>query len=168
MVDFISHILVGGILSVLKKFKKLEIYWIIFFSVLADIPQIFLYLYLGVTNSRLFFIPLNSDWTGFREVTPLVDLLWEFPHSLLFVFIIILPIILYFKLPKMAFVAYLGHIFIDIFTHTGEWAVEPLYPLQYKFLGFTNVWSWPLHLVLLLWILLILIIHFIYQFKKRR
>ena len=138
--------------------SRRNIYIITFFSFLPDLSQITIYLYLGLINSRLFFIPLNADWDGFRVLHPSWSSIWEIPHSIFFALLLIFPIILIFKLPKMALVSYLSHIFIDLFTHAGEWGIKIFYPLPYKIDGFTNAWSWSFINIFSSWIILTLII----------
>ena len=156
--DFISHILIGRMLASSRKKNMRSIYAVTFFSFLPDLTLIPLYIFLGFTNNRLFWIALPSDWDGFRSLHPLLSLLWEIPHSVFFAFLIILPIIFYFKLPKIAFIAYLSHILVDLFTHAGEWAMKPFYPFQYSFNGFTNAWSWSFKNMFITWFILLLII----------
>jgi len=169
--DFISHILIGRALATPYKKNKKNFYSVIFFSALPDLGAFLQYFYLGYINSRSFFIPLNSDWDGFRQMHPLFSSLWDIPHSIFFAFLIILPLVLFFKLSKMAFIAYMFHIFIDLFTHLGEWAVKPFYPIQYAFQGFTNAWAWPFLYMALLWVVIIVAIIFaqilIQKYNKR-
>ncbi len=157
--DSISHILIGKLLASSSKYSKKAVLITAFFSFLPDLSSIPMYLYLGYIKMRPFWIPYNSDWNGLRESNPLRSSLWDIPHSLFFAVLIILPIVLYFKLPKIVFFAYLLHIFIDIFTHTGEWAVKPFYPFSYKIEGFTNAWFWPLWAMALSWLILIVLIY---------
>jgi len=165
--DSISHILIGKLLASSPKYSKKAVFITAFFSFLPDLSSIPMYLYLGYIKARPFWIPYNSDWNGVRELRPVWSALWDIPHSLFFAVLIILPIILFFKLPKIAFFAYIFHIFIDIFTHTGEWAVKLFYPLSYKIEGFTNAWTWPLWTMAISWlILIVLIISLKYIIKK--
>lgn len=156
--DFISHALMGKIISLPQKSKK-SIFWIIFFSVLPDIPLIPFYFILGYENNRKFFIPLNSDWTNASLTHPFLTVFSEeIFHSFLFAFLIILPLILVFKLPKAAFLAYFIHIIVDIPTHTNQWAIKPFYPFSFSFSGFTDAWAWPIKYIIISWIILLIII----------
>lgn len=158
--DIISHILIGKIISFNKNLKT-QI-WAMFFSFLPDLFQLPAYIYLGYINNRMFFIPKNIDWNHTRNLYPFLHAItWEIPHSIFFAVIIILPIILFFKLPKIALFAYIFHLIIDIPTHSGEWAMKPFYPSNYTFNGFTDVWAWPIWAMALLWIVLIFIILFL-------
>ncbi|KKR23662.1 MAG: hypothetical protein UT53_C0010G0016 [Candidatus Yanofskybacteria bacterium GW2011_GWD2_39_48] len=166
--DVISHILIGRGIATPSGIPKRNVYFITFFSFLPDLPQIAIYLYLGFINSRPFFMPLNTDWNGFRALHPLWSAIWEIPHSIFFALLIILPVILIFRLPKMALVVYLLHIFIDLFTHTGEWGTKIFYPLHYKIDGFTNAWSWSFINIFSSWIILtltIVILHSFFRYK---
>jgi hypothetical protein len=154
--DIISHALIGNIISFTKKYTLKNRAWIIFFSFATDLTQIPFFIYLGYINSRPFFYPLPSDWNGARTIYPFLTAIYEIPHSLFFVFLIILPIILFFKLPKLAFFAYFFHILIDLPTHTGgEWAMKPFYPFNYNFNGLTDAWTWPFSLMAISWIFLL-------------
>lgn len=164
--DIISHILIGCVLFLFFKKTLKSFFLIILFSFLPDLTQVAQYLYLGFVKERFLFIPLNLDWNGFRDPHPFFSALWDVPHSFFFSFIIILPIILYFKLPKIFFTAYFLHLFVDLFSHTGEWAVKPFYPLQYKFEGFANVWAWNLQSMAICWVIILLLITIIYLFQK--
>ena len=125
---------------------------------LPDIFTIPAYAYVGFISDRLFFVPNPSDWLGFRNLHPIWSLFWELPHSLIFLLVVIIPLVIFFRLPKMAIAAYFSHIFVDIFTHSGEWKVKPFYPLSYTISGFTNTWAYSLQQLILVWIALLLII----------
>lgn len=168
--DFVSHILIGRVLATSPKNSRKNIYLITFFSFLPDLPQIAIYLYLGFIKARPFLIPLNTDWDGFRTLHPIWSAVWEIPHSIFFAFLVILPLVLIFKLSKMAFIAYLSHIFVDLFTHAGEWSTKIFYPLPYLVNGFTNAWAWPFTSMFLSWLILliaIVILHFMLLRKAR-
>ncbi|MDD2731695.1 MAG: hypothetical protein PHI53_00675 [Candidatus Pacebacteria bacterium] len=156
--DIITHALIGRAISLSKKETRRSIYFAVFFSLLADLISLPLYLYIGFINNRLFWIPLNSDWDGFRDLHPFLSALYDIPHSVFFLLIVILPLVLFFKLPKISFWAYGAHLFLDLFSHYGEWALKPFYPLGYKFEGFTNGWSWSIQSMAILWISIIIII----------
>jgi len=162
--DIVSHILIGKILSFNKK-KKAQ-FWAMFFSLLPDLSQIPFYLVLGYENARPFLFPLNSDWIGARQLHPILSALWEAPHSLFFAILIILPIIIFFKLPKIAFFSYVIHLIVDIPTHSGEWAIKIFYPIDYTINGFTDAWAWPVWGFILSWIILISIVIVLNRFLK--
>jgi len=151
-VDFISHILIGKIISSYKE-KKSQ-FWAMFFSFLPDLSLIPFYLILGFENNRVLFFPYNQDWAGTSISHYFLSSLYFLQHSFLFAFIFVLPIILYFRLPKIAFFAYFFHILIDIPTHTGEWAIKIFYPFNYAINGFTDAWSWPFFMMFVLWVIL--------------
>lgn len=155
--DTISHALIGGIISLPQKIRK-SVLRIIFFSVLPDLPLIPFYIFLGYINKRAFLIPHNSDWIGATKLYPILNSFYEISHSLFFLLLIILPLVIYFKLPKMAFFAYLIHIAVDLPTHTGEWAIKLFYPFNYSFNGFTNSWAWPIYIMAISWLFLAIII----------
>jgi len=154
--DFLSHILVGKIIS--SRQKKTAQLWAMFFSFLPDLSLIPFYLVLGLENSRAFLLPYNQDWLGASVVHPFLTSLYFLQHSFLFSLIIILPLIFYFKLPKTAFLGYFLHIAIDIPTHTGEWAIKIFYPFNYAINGFTDAWAWPLYYMFLSWAMLLVVI----------
>ena len=163
--DIVSHALIGGVLSSSAKFSERSAFTIVLFSILPDLPQVFVYPFLGYIKKRFLWIPRNSDWKGFRALYPRWYLFLDIPHSIFFALLIILPIVLAFNLPKMAFIAYLLHIFVDLPTHTEEWAVKPFFPLKYKFKGFTDAWAWPLSKMATSWVILSLSIIFLKFFR---
>jgi len=163
--DFISHGLVGITIGLLdnKKTKK-KILATSFFSVLPDIFQIPYYLGLGYIKDRPFNWPKLEDWTNFRGVHPFLDAFWDIPHSFLFLVIIIIPLVKYFKKSNFYIYAYLSHILLDIPTHTGEWGVKVFYPLNIKLNGFTDAWAWDYDYFFISWASLIVLNIALYKF----
>lgn len=164
--DIISHILIGKIISFFDRKTKKASLWAMSFSFLPDLSQIPFYIVLGYENARPFLFPYNSDWSGAKNLHPFLTTLWEIPHSFFFALLVILPIILYFKLPKIAFFAYLLHLAIDIPTHAGEWQIKPFYPLNYVVNGLTDAWAWPILILIVSWSILIFIILLLNIFQK--
>lgn len=156
MVDFISHALIGGIISIFAKLNKKETWIVVFFSFLPDIIHSILYFYVGFLSGRPFFIPQTGDWVGFRESSPIAVLLNDVPHSIFFLLLVIVPLVLYFKLPKMAIAGYFSHIVFDLVSHTGEWSLRPFYPFSLAVSGFSDVWTWPVFSLSILWIYIML------------
>ncbi len=154
--DIISHALTGRLL-VPKSANRRDKWSVCLFGALPDVFQLPLYAYLGVRNGRPLGIPLNEDWAGFRS-SPLVAALWEIPHSILFLIAVVVPLVCILRLNRVLIGAYALHIGVDVFTHSGEWAVKPLYPLQVAFSGFTDAWMWPLYQWLLSWMALAILI----------
>lgn len=159
--DIVSHAIVGRMLVTKKKNKPSDFWLIVLFAALPDLFQIPLYLYLGYINHRPFFWPYNSDWIGFRASNSGWLLWWDIPHSLLTLLFIVLPLVSLLKINKLVLFSYFSHIFLDLFTHTGEWGVKPLFPLQFMVNGFTDAWAWnPLYypvVWLALWILVLVV-----------
>lgn len=168
--DIISHILIGKIVSFFDRKTKRAGFWTILFSFFPDLFQLPAYIYLGYINNRFFLIPKNIDWDHARNLYPLLHAFtWEIPHSIFFLFLIIFPAVLYFKLPKIAFFAYFLHIIIDIPSHAGEWAIKPFYPINYTINGFANAWAWPFKTFFYSWIFLVLIIILLsFFFRKKK
>jgi len=166
--DVISHILIGKIISFSDRKNKSAGFFAMLFSFLPDLSQIPFYIYLGLENARPFLFPKNGDWNNARAIHPFLTALWEAPHSFFFAFLIILPVIIFFKIPKIAFFAYLLHLIIDIPTHAGEWAVKPFYPFNFVINGFTNAWSWPALSFFSSWLILSLIIILLSFFFKKK
>ena len=164
--DIVSHALIGRAL-VTQKDTKPDILWVSLFGALPDFFQFPLYIVVGYLHNRPFFFPMTSDWNGFRSAHPVWSLLWEIPHSYLFLLLVVTPLILYFKLNKLAILSYGLHIFVDLFTHTGEWAVKPLFPLSYTFPGFTDAWAWNYLYYPVVWLVLILIIIGLEKLRSR-
>lgn len=167
--DIISHAILGGAINLGSKEPKAKkrILTGIIFALLPDLALFFVFFYIGLINARPFLIPLNSDWNGFRSASPILSALWEIPHSFFFALLIILPIILILKLPRIAFWAYCSHIFTDLFTHAGEWAVKPFFPFSYEFNGFTNAWAWTLTSMTFLWVIILVSLFILNYFYKK-
>jgi membrane-bound metal-dependent hydrolase YbcI (DUF457 family) len=157
--DFVSHILSGVAIAQCEKPHKRKAKWIITFAAFVpDIPVAVVYVLLGHSLNRPWWIPYNSDWIGIRESHLVWSALWEIPHSFLFLALVIVPIVWYFRLPLLAIVAYVSHLILDLFTHTGEWAIKPFYPISWKVEGFTDAWAWPVLYMALSWFGLLAII----------
>jgi hypothetical protein len=159
--DIVSHLLVGRALAELGNYSPPQVAAITLFAALPDVPQAPLYLYVGYKHKRFLDIPKNSDWLRehFRSRHPFWAALWEVPHSLWFLLFIVTPLVVYFKLPLMAAVAYGSHLAADIFSHKGEWAVKPFYPFKFKAHGYTNGWAWNIFSMAVSWAILLLIIY---------
>lgn len=141
-------------------YSSADITAITLFAGLPDLPQVPLYLYVGFKHKRFLDIPKNSDWLRehFRTRHKFWSGLWEVPHSLWFLIFVVLPAVIYFNLPLMAAVAYGSHLFTDIFTHKGEWAIRPFYPFKFKAHGLTNGWAWNFSSMFVSWLILIFFI----------
>jgi membrane-bound metal-dependent hydrolase YbcI (DUF457 family) len=156
--DIISHALIGKIICFFDKKSKNKSFLIIFFSIMPDFALIPFYAVLGKENERFFWIAQNQD--------PFLTSFYNATHSIFFACLIILPIVLFLKLPKLAFLAYLLHIAIDIFTHAGEWAIKIFYPLNFDINGFSNAWAWPISSMIILWAMLSAIILYLNKTSK--
>lgn len=156
--DFVSHALIGRAIAEFNTAKKKDVIFISSFAVLPDITQLLLYPYLGYIKNRPFFLPNNEDWNGFSLEHPFLTSLYLIPHSILFLGIVIIPMIYFFKLHKLCILSYFSHIFIDIFSHTGEWSTQFLYPIKTNTSGFTDGWALPLKYLVISWIILIFVI----------
>lgn len=164
--DVVSHALVGR-MFISKREKKNDIWLVSLAGALPDFFQIPLYIFVGYIHNRPYYFPMNSDWVGVRAEYPTWYMLWDIPHSLLFLLFVITPLVLYFKLNKLIILAYFSHIFLDIFTHTGEWALKPFFPFQLEISGFTDMWAWNYWSYLLVWGMLIAIIYGIELLRER-
>jgi membrane-bound metal-dependent hydrolase YbcI (DUF457 family) len=163
--DIISHALIGKILCFFDKKSKSSL--VIFFSIMPDFVLIPFYAVLGKENERFFWIAQNQDWIGANIAHPYLTNLYNSTHSIFFACLIILPVVLFLKLPKFAFFAYLLHIIIDIFTHTGEWAIKIFYPFNFDIDGFSNAWAWPIYSMIFLWAILSAIILYLNKTYKK-
>jgi len=159
--DIVSHAIVGRMLVTKQTASRKDLWLAALFGALPDFFQLPLYLYIGYINHRPYLWPLNSDWVGFRSAQPMWVLWWDIPHSLFTLLLIVVPLVFRLKLNKLVILAYFSHIFLDLFTHTGEWGVKPFFPLQFMFNGFTDAWAWnPIYYPLtwaVLWVIIILI-----------
>jgi hypothetical protein len=155
--DFVSHAIIGGIAGSASKQQKRDIIFGSLFSVLPDIAQIPLFFYIGFLRNRFLWMPLDADWAGLRALHPGWVAFWDIPHSIFFVLLVLAPLSLKFKWPKIALYGYMMHIVVDMFTHAGEWTVKPLYPFNLSFQGFTSAWAWPWSGFIGSWIFLLLV-----------
>ena len=144
LVDIISHGLIGATIGELANNRTGKVVtWSALFGVLPDILQMLvLYPYIGWTAGRSWFLPLDADWIGFRDTHPLLTLFWEVPHSFLFFAVVVVQMGLWAKIPRIALASYCCHLLIDLPTHTGEWAVAPLWPSPWRFEGLIDPWKW--------------------------
>ena len=135
--DIVSHALMGCLLAWITG----DPLWVlVLLSIASDIPQmLILYPYLAIKNRRWF--PLDTDWEGFSDSK--LAVLYFAPHSLWALgAIALLPI------THWGIVAYALHLFVDAFSHTGEWSIRPLYPHSWAIEGFydgwkvTSAWKW--------------------------
>jgi membrane-bound metal-dependent hydrolase YbcI (DUF457 family) len=156
--DIISHALIGKIFCYFDKKAKGKNWLVILFSIIPDFALIPFYIILGKENQRFLWIAQNQDWIGSSITHPILTNIYNITHSIFFALLIILPVVLIFKMPKSAFFAYLSHIIIDIFTHTGEWTIKIFYPLNFNLDGFSDAWQWPFYLMIVSWIILLSII----------
>lgn len=163
--DIVSHGLIGLVVKKDKAVFSKQTLILFFFGILPDLLQIPLYLFVGFLNNRFLWIPQNNDWIGFRELHPIPSMLWEVPHSFLFLLLVIMPLLMVFKKSKWYALPYFLHIFVDIFTHTGEWATKPFFPLNIKIEGFVDAWIWPWYYYLFCWAVIIFIL---FQTKRVR
>lgn len=155
--DIVSHFLIGWLIGEAANASLRDTAIIAFFGFLPDLFQIPIYIYVGKRNRRRFHYPHHKDWVGARKAHPYLMNLWEIPHSAVFMLLIV-ALALALNLPYLAIVAYASHIFIDLFTHTGEWSVMPFYPVKAKFEGFTDAWSWSVKWMVASWLTLITLI----------
>lgn len=155
--DAMSHALVGVAIATVGKYGVQEGALIVFFSVLPDIIQIPLYLKVGKGSGRVFWIPKDSDWRGFREKHPRWSSVFDVPHSLFFLIPLCL-MITWLHLPLILLFAYFIHITLDIFTHKGERKVKLFYPINASIAGITNAWSWSYGKMIASWAVLVALI----------
>jgi len=167
--DFVSHMLVGNIFKEagrVNSFKNKLI--VVSFAFLPDVPGLLVvYPLLGHEHGRAYWFPHNSDWVGVHAAHPLWAAIWEVPHSLLFLAMVIVPLVLWLKWTKLAIASYLSHILLDLPTHTGEWAVRALYPFNWTVQGFTDAWAWPLKYMAISWFVLVIVAYLI-RFSLQR
>ena len=166
--DIVSHAIIGRMFVSSKKHARGDIFLIPFFAALPDFFQIPLYLFLGYINHRPFFWPQNSDWIGFRSAYPEWVLWWDIPHSLFFLLLIVIPVVLKLNLNRLAILAYFSHLFVDWFTHTGEWGVKPLFPLPFMIDGFTDAWAWDAIYYPMSWAVLVAVVVLIEKLRSSK
>ncbi|MDP7312041.1 MAG: metal-dependent hydrolase [Candidatus Thalassarchaeaceae archaeon] len=146
--DILSHALIGAIIAQLCLWKmdneKIRRRWVLVGALLAvapDLTNIPLYLHVGSLNDRFLWLPHHSDWDGYRIKHSWMVLGWEISHSL------VIAIIGAWLLHRKGYaiwpaLCWASHSIVDIFTHTGEWATVPLWPLYIQIEGFADPWKW--------------------------
>lgn len=92
--------------------------------------------------------------------------MWEIPHSVFCIVLMIVPLVLWLRLPKLTIVSYSSHLMLDLLTHTGEWAVKPFYPLEWTVAGFADAWAWPIRDMMISWGVLATLIVSLALWKK--
>lgn len=152
--DIVSHGLIGGLVAAPIAKTPTEAAWIVGFSFLPDLIQVPLYLLLGRKHKRRFWIPYNTDWSGVRKKHPAWTKLWEIPHSLFFITLVVLPLVYLFDIPKTSLVGYLAHIATDIPTHKKEWAVKIFFPFSLVVPGITDAWAWKYKYWIVAWVVI--------------
>ncbi len=153
--DIISHGMVGIIAGSAHKPEKRDMIFAALFSILPDISLIVPYFVLGFIKNRFLWIPSHLSWGAFRAVHSGLTVLWDISHSIFFLLIIIVPLVLIFKWPKITIFAYLLHIIIDTFTHSGDWILRPFYPLKLTVNSLINAWILPWWGLTGIWIFLL-------------
>ena len=88
-------------------------------SVAPDIPMMLLLAPTCVSWN------IQKDWT-------LYSILYKLPHSLWVLFLV----------PRVHRKVYAFHILCDILSHTGEWSIQPFYPLPLKIQGVWDPVQW--------------------------
>ncbi len=167
--DLVSHALIGKIFQVSSKLANFRAKFIVvLFAVVPDFPVLLVYLLLGREKGRPYWIPHSLDWIGIREAHPIWSAMWEVPHSLLFLILVVCPLVLWRRWPRIAIAAYLSHVLVDLPAHTGEWAVKPFYPFGLRVDGFTDAWAWPLRYLVLSWLLLMVIVLVVAGYRRRK
>ncbi len=140
--DILSHGLMGAAAGELG--HKRRVLWPFLFGALPDVFQaLALYPFVGYVHGRAWLIPEHADWSGFRGAYPLASAIWEAPHSLFFLLLCIVPLVLKLRLPRSCIAAYGLHLLVDVFTHSGEWSAAPFWPLSWKLEGYWDPWKAP-------------------------
>lgn len=164
--DIISHALLGHLIGIHAN-KRNKIAATIF-AAAPDFFQIPLYGIVGYFGNKPYLIPENGDWIGFRTSHPIFSLLWEIPHGL---WMLILVGIIARKLNLhiwLMIAAYGSHLATDMYTHTGEWAMKPFWPIQITVSGVNDMWAWEFGHFAISWLVLVSPILLINAAKKSK
>lgn len=153
--DVVSHGLFSALLAAPSHLSRRARAAVVVAGMAPDAATIPVYLLLGREQGRPLWIPTHEDWHGVREAHPVWSALWEIPHGVPFLLVVVLPLVAILRLPRLAFVAYAAHLGLDLLTHTGEWAVRPFYPWGPLVQGFTDAWRWPLWAMASSWAVLV-------------
>ncbi|MBZ5710719.1 metal-dependent hydrolase [Nannocystis pusilla] len=151
--DIVSHALMGVILSThfedgLHAGPAVQY---ALASLAPDFCFVRLGLKLGSERGRPLCIPHHEDWQGCRRRHPTwVAWSWDLPYSLLA--LTVLGALAWWGGVIGLFVAYALHVVVDYFTHQGEWAMRPLFPLStWEVPSISDSWEWPLRRCALAW-----------------
>jgi len=123
-------------------------------SIAPDLIFVPLGVALGRHHRRPLWVPRAADWQGARARYPRATALsWDLPYSLLGAAVVVSS--LAWWLGGAVALAYALHLAIDYPTHTGEWAVRPLYPFSsWPLPGGVSAWEWPLAAMAASWAVL--------------
>lgn len=88
-------------------------------SVAPDIPMV------------LILSQWNISWKDMKD-TQIYMILYKIPHSFLSLCFI----------PKKYMKIYALHILMDILSHTGEWSIQPMFPLEFTVHGIWDPINW--------------------------
>lgn len=167
--DIISHALIGCAVGQFDRDAKMKKVGAVgLFAMLPDFFQLPYYLVLGYKHNRDYYIPYIEDWIGFRGQMPMLDLVWDIPHSLLFVLVVVMPIVKKYQLGRVFIFSYLSHIIADIPTHTGEWNVRYFFPFKFTINGLTDAWTWNISYITISWVVLIMANFLIFRQNQNR
>jgi len=126
-------------------------------SILPDLYFIPMAVKLGREHKRKFWIPHSRDWNDCHTKYPCwTAVSWDAPYSI-FATILACTIIALIPHPlSWAWaVGYGLHVIVDYFTHSGEWANMPFFPLsRWKVPGLVSAWDWGLSNTILSWAVL--------------
>jgi len=90
-----------------------------FWSIAPDIPM------------ALFLAPWGTPWSEMKKWT-IYKILYQIPHS----------VVALWYVPEQYRKIYLLHILCDIVSHTGQWSIQPFFPLETTIYGIWDPISW--------------------------
>ena len=148
--DFLSHALVGATIGELspKSINRRQLKGA-GMAILPDLANLFTYIYLGIKTKRPIPIAGASDFQNNPWIVNHWTFLpWEISHSFLFWGLLIMPLLIWYRQPKMLGIAYLSHLLLDLPSHTGVWSTVPFYPFNFRVEGWFDAWAWPIENIL--------------------
>lgn len=130
-------------------------------SIAPDIPNAPMYLKLRRQYGR--WPTEREDWSGYQTKMPVGYRSYIISHSFLAVGVslalelALINLTHWYSVPLFS-IGWLGHVLYDIPSHSGEFNIEPLWPVSKWRWGITDTWAWPLTKMAAAWAIHLVII----------
>ncbi len=161
--DTLSHGLWGGVLFGQK--NKKAFWWAFIFGLIPDIFS-FGFWFIPVIFGKWSRLDFTAGPPDPNLIPIYIDYLYNITHSLVIFAIVFFLVWLILKKPIIPMLAWLFHVFLDIFTHSADFFPTPfLWPFSdYYF----NGWSWGNSWVFIANLVLLVILYLWFLINKIR